>query len=546
MLNRASTAMLPGPYPQSRPVAMGRNGVASTPHLLASEAAIDVMKRGGNAFDAAVAAGAVCAVVQPFSSGLGGLGWATVHDAANNKTEVLEFHGCVPQGTHAGLFRQGTDGLIDWQELEARGKSLLGSLVPGALAGWAELIRAKGTWKLADVLAPAILLARDGFPVSTLLHQTIVESSAKLQPWPASRRLFLPNGKPRAAGEWLVQPELARTLQSIADEGTGVFYDGPIGQSLARFYQANGGTLSERDLADYRPRWHEPLTGRYRGYTLKAAPAPLGDLSFLQGLGIHDQMPPFSHAMDADYVHASLESAKLVRADRKAQLGDVAGSDNFARLLSTDYLKAQAARIGATAASADTERPSPPHTITLAVIDSAGNAVHLMQTVGYPFGAGAVDDETGIIANTSLYFADADPALPNGVAPGKRLEQNPAVMMAFDRDGRLAFVTGTPGGKTRVETVRQMVINIVDFGMNIQQAVDAPRFLSAPDGATAELEEDLARRAPTLAAELERRGHRVDITSRRFGTGQAVMIDAATGTRMAGADWRQESVALAY
>ena len=160
--------------------------------------------------------------------------------------------------------------------------------------------------------------------------------------------------------------------------------------------------------------------------------------------------------------------------------------------------------------------------------------------------AGAVADETGIIPNTSLYFADADPALPNGVAPGKRLEQNPAVMMAFDDNGRLAFITGTPGGKTRVETVRQMVVNIVDFGMDIQQAVDAPRFLSAPDGITAEIEESLALRAPYLIAELKRRGHRVDITSRRFGTGQAVMIDAATGTRMGGADWRQESIALAY
>jgi gamma-glutamyltranspeptidase/glutathione hydrolase len=168
-----------------------------------------------------------------------------------------------------------------------------------------------------------------------------------------------------------------------------------------------------------------------------------------------------------------------------------------------------------------------------------------MQTIGYPFGTGAMDEETGIIPNSSLYFADADPELPNGVGPGKRLEQNPAVMMAF-KEGRLAFIVGSPGGKTRVETVRQMLVNVVDFGMNIQQAVDAPRFLSAPDGMTAELEEGVARHAPNLASQLEARGHRVAIVPRRFGTGQAVMIDAATGTRMGGADWRQESIALAY
>jgi gamma-glutamyltranspeptidase/glutathione hydrolase len=526
---------------------MGRNGVASTPHGLASEAAIEAMKRGGNAVDAAVTAAVACAVVQPFSSGLGGLGWATVYDAADDKVEVLEFHGCVPGGTHAGLFKEGADGLIDWQELDATGKGLLGSLVPGALAGWAELLRAKGTFTLAEALAPAIRLAADGFPVSTLFHDSIVESAAKLARWPMSRRLFMPNGIPLPAGAWFVQAELAGTLQRIADEGTGVFYNGPIGQSLVRFYQANGGTLSERDLADYRPRWHAPLTGSYRGYTLKSAPAPLGDLSLLQGLGILDQLPPFPGATDADYVHASLESAKLVRADRNARLGDVAaGTSAHELLLSADYLKAQAARLGATATDGSRERPSPPHTITLTVIDAAGNAVHLMQTVGYLFGAGAVADDTGIIPNTSLYFADADPARPNGVAPGKRLEQNPAVMMAFDPAGRLSFIAGTPGGKTRVETVRQMVINVIDFGMNIQQAVDAPRFLSAPEGVTAEIEEELARTAPHLVAELQRRGHRVSITPRRFGTGQAVQIDTASGTRMGGADWRQESIALAY
>ena len=531
---------------QSRPVAMGQNGVASTPHALASEAAIEAMKRGGNAVDAAVTAAAVCAVVQPFSSGIGGLGWATVHDAASGSVEVLEFHGCVPGDTHAGLFTSGADGLIDWQELEARGRGLLGSLVPGALAGWDELLRKKGTLSLGEALASAIRLADDGFPVSTLLHETIAEAAPRLAPWAASARLFLKDGRALPAGAMLRQPALAATLGRIASDGLGAFYDGPIGRGLVRFHAANGGALSARDLADYRPSWREPLTGTYRGVAVKAGPAPFGDLSFLQGLGILERFSRYGGPFDPDYVHASLESAKLVRADRRAYLGDTgAGPDAFAHLLSPAYLDAQAARIGATAHRGNPEPPGPPHTITLAVIDKAGNAVHLMQTIGYPFGTGAMDDETGIIPNSSLYFADADPKLPNGVGPGKRLEQNPAVMMAFN-EGRLAFIVGSPGGKTRVETVRQMLVNIVDFGMNIQRAVDAPRFLSAPDGITAELEEGMARFAPDLAGQLEARGHRVAIVPRRFGTGQAVMIDAATGMRMGGADWRQESIALAY
>jgi gamma-glutamyltranspeptidase/glutathione hydrolase len=345
----------------------------------------------------------------------------------------------------------------------------------------------------------------------------------------------------------LRQPELAATLRRIADEGIGVFYDGPIGRSLVRFYEAHGGVLSVRDLAEYRPRWSPALTGSYRGYVVKAAPAPFGDVSFLEGLGILERFPRFSGPFDPDYVHVSLESAKQVRADRRRFLGDAASDlEASLGLLSPARLDAQAARIGATAHPGNPDSPGPPHTITLAVIDEAGNAVHLMQTVGYPFGCGAVADETGIVANSSLYFADADPSLPNGVGPGKRLEQNPAVMMAFDDRNRLAFIVGSPGGKTRVETVRQMLVNVVDFGMNIQETVDAPRFLSAPDGVTAELEEGMARSAPDLQARLEARGHEVARVSRRFGTGQAVMIDPATGTRMGGADWRQESVALAY
>lgn len=539
----------PGPTGdwQSRPIAMGRNGAVSTPHLLASQTAIDVLKSGGNAIDAAVAAAAVCAVVQPFTSGIGGLGWATVYDAQRRDVQVLEFHGCVPEGTHAGLFPADAVGVVDWIELERRGHGLLGSLVPGVLAGWDELLRTKGTRSLAEMLAPAIVFADQGIPASTLLASTITVSMSRLARWSSSAALLMPGRAPLRPGAPFVQPHLAATLQRIASDGIGAFYDGPIGRRLVQFYQDNGGTLSERDLADYRPRWHAPLCGRFRGYTIKAAPAPLGDLSFLQGLAVLDRFPAFSSAIDPDYVHVSLESAKLVRTDRDRWLGDGTDPDAIAaRLLDPVYIDTQAAAIGPMAATAPVSQPGPPHTITLAVVDADGNAVHLMQTIGTSFGTAALADDTGIFINGSMYFAHADARMPNGVAPGRRLEQNPAIMMAFDADDRLALICGSPGGKTRVETVRQMLVNVVDFGMNIQQAVDAPRFLASPDGRTAELESGLDDAAPGLAADLRRRGHRVDITTRRFGTGQAVMIDPATGTRMAGADWRDESVALAY
>lgn len=536
-----------GPHWQSRPIAMGRTGCASTPHPLASEAAITVMRNGGNAVDAAVTAAAVCAVVQPFTSGIGGLGWASVYDRMSGAVEVLEFHGRIPAGTRSDLFSPGPDGTIDWMALEEQGRGLCGSLVPGLLAGWDELLRAKGTLSLADAIAPAIRLARDGFPVSTLLHESIVETMPRMRRWPGSQGIFLRNGAAYRPGEVLVQADLAATLERIATSGIGVFYDGPVGRRLVRFYQENGGTLSEADLASYHPRWHAPLVGSFRGHTIKAAPAPLGDLSFLQGLALHERCPRFAGPFDADYVHASLESAKLVREDRARYLGDTGASpESFEHLLGPGYLDARASLIGPAARQPAPQSPGPPHTITLAVVDGAGNAVHLMQTVGLLFGTGAVADGTGIVTNGSLYFADADPCAPNGIVPGRRVEQNPVVMMVFDPSGRLFLVAGSPGGKTRVETVRQMLVNIVDFGMNVQQAVDAPRFLSAPDNRTAELEQELDRMAPALKHELERRGHRVVVAPRRFGTGQAIMVDPATGTRMGGADWRAESVALAY
>lgn len=532
---------------QSRPFASGRHGAVSTPHRLASQIAIDVLKTGGNAVDAAVAAAAACAVVQPFTSGIGGLGWASVYDAQQKDVQVLEFHGCVPAGTHTGLFPADPVGVVDWNSLEAGGRGLLGSLVPGALAGWDELLRGKGTRSLADTLAPAIRLAEKGFPASALLSQTIAEAAPRLHRWDDSMALLMPGGRPLQQDARFAQPHLAATLQQIASDGIGAFYDGPIGRRLTRFYRDNGGTLSDRDLADYRPRWHAALSGRFRGYTIKAAPAPLGDLSFLQGLALLDQFPAFGGITDPDYVHVSLESAKLVRADRDRWLGDQADAHDIAeRLLDPAYIRAQAATIGPMAAPSKASPPGPPHTITLTVVDVDGNAVHLMQTIGIAFGTGALVGDTGIFANGSMYFAHADPHMPNGIAPGRRLEQNPAIMMAFDADDRLALICGSPGGKTRVETVRQMLVNVVDFGMDIQQAVDAPRFLASPDGRTAELEVSFERLAPSLAASLRSRGHHVEFTTRRFGTGQAIMIDPATGTRMAGADWREESVALAY
>jgi gamma-glutamyltranspeptidase/glutathione hydrolase len=541
----SNTALHDEPF-QSRPVVMGTHAAVSTPHHLASQTAIDVLRAGGNAVDASVAAAAVCTVVQPFSSSIGGLGWATVHDATSKVTEVLQFHGSVPARIDPDAFMPDSAGLVDWRELEGRGSALLGSLTPGLVPGWAELLSKKGTWSLSQVLAPAIELAREGFPVSGLLHQITDANQARLQRWAKSSELFLPGGRPLLAGQRLVQADLARTLERIARNGADEMVSGATAASMIRFYQDHGGAMTLDDLAADRPRWYEPLTSRYRSFTVRAAPGPLGDLSFVAGLNILDTFPPFAGPHDPGYVHASVESAKLVSGERARYLGADADAATLGRLLSAEHIGDLAGRIGPVASVGYGVGRGPEDTITLAVVDGMGNAVHLMQTVGNFFGTGAIAGDTGFFANSSMYFVYVDGSGANRIIPGGKVEQNPCVAMLFDPDGELRLIVGSPGGKTRVETVRQMVVNVVDFGMNLQQAVDNPRFLCSADGITIDFEERYGQVDPALRAELERRGHRLRLAPETFGTGQAVAIDRLQASRLGAADWRQEAVALAY
>ncbi|HXW81755.1 MAG TPA: gamma-glutamyltransferase [Acidimicrobiales bacterium] len=544
-------------------MAWGCKGAVSAPHLFAAQAAIDVLRSGGNAVDAAVAAAAVSTVVQPFSSSAGGVGWATVYDRALQKTEVLQFHGAVPAGLDPDCFSSAPSGLVDWKALEAAGKALLGSLVPGTVAGWAELLARKGRWSLARALEIAASLAFEGFPVSELLHEILKQNMGKLSRWPASARIFLPHGRLLVPGERLVQADLGSTLERIGNNGPAEVVAGQTGEALVDLYCQYGGVLSASDLSAYRPMWYQPLVTTFRGHVVHAAPAPLGDVSFVSGLSLLEALsdragsdyqwsgcvePGPGHAgpLDPAYVSASVESAKIVNAERRRYLGPGAGKATVDRLLGADHVRALSERVALRASGGPMPPSADEHTITLAVVDEDGNAANIMQTVGTFFGTGAVAEGTGVLANSCLYFAYAGNKGANRVVPGRGIEQNPCLITVFDRDGNLELVLGSPGGRTRVETVRQMLVNVLDFGMNIQQAVDAPRFLSGADGKSVDFEHRYGPLAPELCAALEARGYAVRYVDDAFGSGQAVAIDPVSRTRMAAADWRRESVALAY
>jgi gamma-glutamyltranspeptidase / glutathione hydrolase len=527
-------------------MAIGYRGAASTPHLLASQAAITAMRNGGNAVDAAVTAAAVATVVQPFSSSVGGVGWATVYDAASGQTDVLRFLGAVPMALDSGRFSPDPSGLVDWRRLEGSASPLLGSLTPCVVPGWAELLARRGTWSMARALEPAIALAAEGVPVSELLRTNTAINAVRLRRWPESARTYLENGQPPEVGARLSQPDLAATLGRIAANGPAEMTDGRTARAIVELYEAHGGALRAADLEQVRPVWGPALVTRFRDHMVHAAPAPFGDVAFVSGLQILDGFGPFAGPLDPVYVHVSIESAKLVHADRQYRLGPDVDPAAVARLISPAYTRSQQARVGARSGPAAVSGPPHEDTITLATVDDAGNAAHLMQTVGTFFGTGAVAPGTGVLMNSSLYFAYVNPAAANRVVPGQPIEQNPCLAMVFDGAGQLRLVAGSPGGRARVETVRQLIVNVLEFGMNVQQAVDAGRFLASLDGASIDFEARYGEVDPGLRQELEDRGHVVLVKEEAFGSGQAIFIDPTTGARMAGADWRRESVALAY
>jgi gamma-glutamyltranspeptidase / glutathione hydrolase len=526
---------------RSRPLSVGRSTAVCTPHILATTAASSVLAAGGNAVDAAVCAAAVCVVVQPFSSSLAGVGWAMVHDAPSASTQALEFCGTVPRGLDVARLPVNEFGLVDLPRLESDGRALDSSLSPSVAAGWSELIRARGRWPLARVLEPAIELAEGGFPVSALLHRMIGRHFTRLARWPSTVQIFLPDGRPPAVGSILVQPDLARSLRRLAEFGPDELRSGETARALIEFYLANGSRLGPEDLAR-QPRWHQPLTTTFRGHTVLLAPAPLGDVSFASALQVFDRFEPFGGPDDPAYVHASIESAKLIGRDRARYVGDRTTPDQVQWLLSVEHTAELYHSVGEQARSVAVDATSG-DTITLCVIDGDGSAVNLMQTVGQPFGTAAVAPSTGMLTNSSASFAYPRNVGLNDLRAGGQLEQNPCLPIVLDADARVQLVVGSPGGKTRVETVRQMLVNVLDFGMDVQQAVDAPRFLRSPDGQSVRFEAKPAAPTARLVGALQARGHRVTVVDDTFGTGQSVA--AGGGAVSAGADWRLESAASA-
>jgi gamma-glutamyltranspeptidase / glutathione hydrolase len=534
-----------------RPMAMGRRGVVASAHPLASVAGLRMLQQGGNAVDAAVATAAALNVVEPYMSGIGGCGYMLVYQAQNRRLSVLDYMG--PSAAGASL-----DAFATEAEKNHGPKS---PLIPSASAGWLTAHAEHGKLDRATVLAPAIEYAEGGVPLTVKnasFYRYAVDGGHLNDD---ARAVFLLDGQAPPAGSVIRQPNLAATFQELAREGLDTFYRGPLGKRLVAAIQAEGGILTERDLADYQPVWREPVQTSYRDFDIACPPPPCSGLQYLQTLNILEGFD-LGHTghNTVNTLHLMAEAMKLAVADRIAYttLPDAP----VAALLSKDYAEERRDLIdSARAARSEGERymgaPLPGAilpgersrlmrecTTHFDVIDAEGNAVSVTQSLGDGFGSGIMAGDTGVLLNNFCYWFDFDPGSPNVIGPGKQIEMCMAPA-AVSRNGELFMVIGTPGSFGILESTPQMISNVIDHGFSIQAAIEAPRIRTYEE-TILEVE---ARIPKSTRDELTSRGHfirLIDDWSPLVGGAQGIMIDPDTGVLMGGADPRRDGYAIGW
>ncbi|HEY4072464.1 MAG TPA: gamma-glutamyltransferase [Herbaspirillum sp.] len=466
------------------------HGMVATEQRLATQIGVDILKRGGNAVDAAVAVGFALAVVLPNAGNIGGGGFMMIHDAKTGKNVALDFREIAPAAATHDMF-------LDAQGNPVPGRSTYSHLatgVPGTVAGLAHALKKYGTMRLADVIAPAAKLARDGFVVSETLGAILAEERNHMGQWPTSRAVFFKDGRPLKAGEKLVQKDLAKSLDLIARDGPAAFYEGPIAQKIVAEMARHGGAISAQDLKNYRVIERQPVVGNYRGYQVMSMPPPSsGGIHIIEMLNILEHYPLREYGSEsAQTIHVMAEAMKLAYADRAEYLGD----PDFVKvpekgLISHAYADQLAARIDPDHATPSSEiKAGQPQayesdqTTHFSIADKAGNLTAVTYTLNLNFGNGVVAGGTGITLNNEMDDFSIKPGVANAfgltggeanaVQPGKRplSSMSPTIVL---KDGKPFLVTGSPGGSRIITTVLQIILNVIDHQMNVAEASIAPR-----------------------------------------------------------------------
>jgi len=529
-----------------RPVVMGTRGAVTSAHPLASMAGIRMLLAGGNAVDAAVAVASTLNVVEPFMSSCGGIGLMLI--SRGGERRVLDFIGRSPRAADP---TRCTD-----DELAGGPKACA---TPGNLGGWLAAHERFGRLPRATVFGPAIDLAEHGAPMTWKNVEFFEKARETLARSDEAQRLYLGNGGPRP-GKVVTYKELASTFRRVAEGGAEVFYKGPIAQAIARAVREAGGWLAEEDLAAFTPEWREPAVIRYREHEVCSMPPPFSAFQMLETLNVLEgfDVRAWGHN-SVDYLHHLIETIKLASADRLAY---AYGADvPIKGLLSKAYATSRRARIdGKRAAVSEGERHSREtlagqiaeghpakfeneHTTHFACADGDGMIVSVTQTLGVPFGSGFAVPGTGIVLNNAHKWMDRDPDSPNAVRPGRKGVTMMSPTQVF-RDGRFALSIGTPGSYGILQTTAQMLLNVLEFGFNVQEAIEAPRVRVYRDRLV-----DAESRIPAETREgLAARGHQVNVIddwSWIVGGGQGIARDPESGALMAAADPRRDGYALA-
>ena len=540
-------------WQDAKPVTAQHAMVVSAQHY-ATMAGVQILKQGGNAIDAAVAVGYAEAVVHPCCGNIGGGGFMTIH-LKDGRNLFLNFREKAPLKATPTMFQDADGNVVPNRSTD----SYLGVGVPGTVMGLDTALAKYGTMPLKQVLAPAIKLARDGYVLQQGDVNILNDSTDDFARHPNVAAIFLNHGKPFVAGQRLVQKDLAHTLEQIAQGGTDAFYKGPIAQAVVKASAANGGILSMQDFADYTAQWEKPIECEYHGYTIVSAPPPSSGGTTL--CMIANIIAPYPLGKwgygSVNAVHYFAEAERRAFADRNTYLGDPAFVHNpIDELLSPGHAAKQRATIKPDRATPSSEitgalgATEGNHTTHYSVADKYGNAVSVTYTINFLFGIRQIAGDTGFFLNDEMDDFTSKPGVANAaglvqgkvnqVEPGKRplSSMTPTIVM---KDGKPFMLTGSPGDATIISTTLESILNVVDYGMNVQQAVNAPRMHQQWYPQEVWIEQGLL--APEAGKKLEVMGYTFK-TLHAMGADEAILIDPKTGMRE-GANDRRRPAGLA-
>ncbi len=532
-----------------------RSGMVSAQEAVAAQVGLDILQAGGNAVDAGVAVAFALAVTLPRAGNLGGGGFMLVHDAETGETKAIDYREMAPAAAERDMFLD-AEGNADSNLSRFTG---LATGVPGTVAGMQMALEEYGTMTLAEVVAPAIALARDGIDVTPGLADSLKGLERRLKAHPSSEAIFYKaDGGFYEPGERLVQADLAATLQKIADEGPDGFYKGTVAEAISKAVTDAGGRITVEDMANYKAVLREPVTGSYRGYEIVSMPPPSsGGAHIVQILNILEEYPiGWLGHNSAETIHLMAEAMKRAYADRSEYLGDSDFVDvPLAEITSKDYaaaIRKEISRNVATPSSTIKPGDLAPYesneTTHFSIVDKDGNAVSNTYTINFSYGSGMVAEGTGVLMNNEMDDFAAKPGVPNAygliggdanaVEGGKRplSSMSPTLVM---KDGEVFLVTGSPGGSRIITTTLQVIMNVIDHGMNIAEASTAPRIHHQwlPD----EIRTEDGISVDTVAI-LEQKGHKVS-QQPVMGSTQSIMVDKEAGLLFGASDPRQVDAA---